>query len=91
MLAAVGRMAAEVDEPETLLVDLYVSWPDRPGDADAMAAAAARDARRPDAAAVGPPGHGHGVHPGRRRRHGDLPAVGGRRSPRTGSSAACTR
>jgi acetyl/propionyl-CoA carboxylase alpha subunit/acetyl-CoA carboxylase carboxyltransferase component len=38
MLAEVGRLAGEVDEPRTLLVDLYVSWPDRPADADAVAA-----------------------------------------------------
>jgi acetyl-CoA carboxylase carboxyltransferase component len=37
-LSAVGRLAADVGEPRTLLVDLYVSWPDRPGDPDAMAA-----------------------------------------------------
>ena len=37
-LAAVGRTASGMVEPQTLLVDLYVSWPDRPGDPDAMAA-----------------------------------------------------
>ncbi|UOY02574.1 ATP-binding protein [Blastococcus sp. PRF04-17] len=36
-LAEVRRQAAAVAEPNTLLVDLYVSWPDRPGDSDAMA------------------------------------------------------
>ncbi|HET6392967.1 MAG TPA: carboxyl transferase domain-containing protein [Blastococcus sp.] len=37
-LTEVRRVVAEVAEPGTLLADLYVSWPDRPGDPDAMAA-----------------------------------------------------
>jgi acetyl/propionyl-CoA carboxylase alpha subunit/acetyl-CoA carboxylase carboxyltransferase component len=37
-LAEVRRLAADVAEPRTALVDLYVSWPDRPDDPDAMAA-----------------------------------------------------
>jgi acetyl-CoA carboxylase carboxyltransferase component len=36
-LSSVARLAADVVDPRTLLVDLYVSWPDRPSDADAMA------------------------------------------------------
>ncbi|GAA3168384.1 biotin carboxylase N-terminal domain-containing protein [Blastococcus jejuensis] len=35
-LTAVVRTAADVPEARTLLVDLYVSWPDRPADPDAM-------------------------------------------------------
>ncbi|MBJ7451245.1 MAG: ATP-grasp domain-containing protein [Blastococcus sp.] len=37
-LAEVRRAAAAAAEPGTLLADLYVSWPDRPTDSDAMAA-----------------------------------------------------
>ncbi|HEX2076027.1 MAG TPA: carboxyl transferase domain-containing protein [Geodermatophilus sp.] len=36
-LAALSRQAAEVPDPSTLIVDLYLSWPDRPADGDAMA------------------------------------------------------
>jgi acetyl/propionyl-CoA carboxylase alpha subunit/acetyl-CoA carboxylase carboxyltransferase component len=38
VLDGVQRLAADVPDPLTLLVDLYVSWPDRPADADTMAA-----------------------------------------------------
>ncbi|WP_448628535.1 ATP-binding protein [Geodermatophilus sp. URMC 64] len=38
LLAAVCRMAGDVPDPQTLLVDLYLSWPDRPADPDALAA-----------------------------------------------------
>ncbi|WP_448616922.1 ATP-binding protein [Modestobacter sp. URMC 112] len=36
-LSSVASMGAEVADPGRLLVDLYVSWPDRPADGDAMA------------------------------------------------------
>ncbi|WP_138757471.1 ATP-binding protein [Modestobacter altitudinis] len=37
-LSGVQRLAADVTDPQTLLVDLYLSWPDRPTDPDEMAA-----------------------------------------------------
>jgi acetyl/propionyl-CoA carboxylase alpha subunit/acetyl-CoA carboxylase carboxyltransferase component len=37
-LAEVRRLAADVADPQTLLVDLYLSWPERPADPDEMAA-----------------------------------------------------
>ncbi|MFL6097174.1 MAG: carboxyl transferase domain-containing protein [Blastococcus sp.] len=37
-LAEVVSRSADVPEPRTRLLDLYVSWPDRPADADAMVA-----------------------------------------------------
>jgi acetyl/propionyl-CoA carboxylase alpha subunit/acetyl-CoA carboxylase carboxyltransferase component len=37
-LSEVRRLAADVADPQTLLVDLYLSWPDRPADPDEMAA-----------------------------------------------------
>ncbi|MGZ4668452.1 MAG: ATP-binding protein [Blastococcus sp.] len=37
-LSEVRRLAADVADPQTLLVDLYLSWPDRPTDPDEMAA-----------------------------------------------------
>src|SRR4051812_291955 len=37
-LAEVVGRSADVPEPRTRLLDLYVSWPDRPADADAMVA-----------------------------------------------------
>jgi acetyl/propionyl-CoA carboxylase alpha subunit/acetyl-CoA carboxylase carboxyltransferase component len=38
-LAEVVRRAADIPEPNTRLLDVYVSWPDRPTDADDLAAA----------------------------------------------------
>jgi acetyl/propionyl-CoA carboxylase alpha subunit/acetyl-CoA carboxylase carboxyltransferase component len=37
-LSALAGAAEDVADPPHLLVDLYLSWPDRPADADAMAA-----------------------------------------------------
>src|SRR3954454_16996624 len=37
-LAEVVRRSADVPEPNTRLPDLYVSWPDRPADADDLVA-----------------------------------------------------
>ncbi|MCZ2811791.1 ATP-grasp domain-containing protein [Modestobacter sp. VKM Ac-2979] len=37
-LSALARAAEDVADPPHLLVDLYLSWPDRPADADTMAA-----------------------------------------------------
>src|SRR4051794_26222827 len=37
-LAEVARRSADVPEQNTRLLDLYVAWPDRPADVDAMAA-----------------------------------------------------
>ncbi|MFL6096626.1 MAG: fused acetyl/propionyl-CoA carboxylase subunit alpha/methylmalonyl-CoA decarboxylase subunit alpha, partial [Blastococcus sp.] len=37
-LSEVRRLAADVADPRTLLVDHYLSWPDRPADPDEMAA-----------------------------------------------------
>lgn len=38
VLSEVRRLAADVADPRTLLVDLYLSWPDRPADPDETAA-----------------------------------------------------
>jgi acetyl-CoA carboxylase carboxyltransferase component len=37
-LASLSGSVTDVDDPSNLLVDLYLSWPDRPADADTMAA-----------------------------------------------------
>ncbi|MDQ1661869.1 MAG: hypothetical protein QOJ68_1849 [Blastococcus sp.] len=37
-LAEVVRRSADVPEPNTRLLDLYVAWPDRPADADSLVA-----------------------------------------------------
>ncbi|SNR24254.1 carboxyl transferase domain-containing protein [Blastococcus mobilis] len=37
-LTSLSAAVADVDDPSHLLVDLYLSWPDRPADADTMAA-----------------------------------------------------
>jgi acetyl/propionyl-CoA carboxylase alpha subunit/acetyl-CoA carboxylase carboxyltransferase component len=37
-LSSLGASAAELPDPSSTIVDLYLSWPDRPADADAMAA-----------------------------------------------------
>ncbi|MCW2537606.1 MAG: acetyl-CoA carboxylase, biotin carboxylase subunit [Modestobacter sp.] len=37
-LSSLAASVADIADPSTLLVDLYLSWPDRPADADTMAA-----------------------------------------------------
>ena len=90
-LAEVVRRSADVPEPNTRLLDLYVSWPDRPADADDLVGGAAPDARPARAAARDAPGHRDRVRRGPRGRDGHLPAVAGRAGRGPDRSAGCTR
>ena len=95
-LSSLAALVAETADPSHVVVDLYLSWPDRPSDADELADRLREQLAGVRRAAVRPPGDGDGLHPGRRRRDADLPAGpdgDGRRWPGRGarSSAGCTR
>ena len=78
-LAAVGRrLVAETADPSDVVVDLYVVLAGPAGRRRRAGGRLRGQLAGLDGAAVGPPGDGHGLHPGRRRRDADLPAVGGR-------------
>ena len=59
---SLATLVAETADPSHVVVDLYLSWPDRPADADELADRLRGQLAESTSLRSGPPGDGDGLH-----------------------------